>query len=160
MFVLTEIKDVARVMPSHFSEDRLMRVELEINKKYANKVCILYASTQPTSCTSSPTSCTTHVAMVSPAVNPPWPGMARWLSVVWPKCSLMILTSRIRPRVTCIVFCCMMLVQRLVQRTARLRNVECTWPTCLERHRDFSALVFVYISLSTSATTPPSDQRL
>ena len=38
MFVLAEIKDVARVMPSHFSEDRLARIELEINKKFANKV--------------------------------------------------------------------------------------------------------------------------
>eukprot|EP00037_Helgoeca_nana_P008756 m.77637 g.77637 ORF g.77637 m.77637 type:complete len:198 (-) comp19121_c0_seq1:114-707(-) len=38
MFVLAQIKDVARVMPSHFSETRLKRIELEINKKYANKV--------------------------------------------------------------------------------------------------------------------------
>jgi DNA-directed RNA polymerase subunit E'/Rpb7 len=38
MFVLAQIKDVARVMPSHFSEPRLKRIELEINKKYANKV--------------------------------------------------------------------------------------------------------------------------
>ena len=38
MFVLAHIKDVARVMPSHFSEARLKRIELEINKKYANKV--------------------------------------------------------------------------------------------------------------------------
>lgn len=38
MFVLAHIKDVARVMPSHFSEERLKRIELEINKKYANKV--------------------------------------------------------------------------------------------------------------------------
>eukprot|EP00035_Acanthoeca_spectabilis_P040436 m.69901 g.69901 ORF g.69901 m.69901 type:complete len:198 (+) comp9988_c0_seq1:427-1020(+) len=38
MFVLAQIKDVARVMPSHFSETRLKRIEFEINKKYANKV--------------------------------------------------------------------------------------------------------------------------
>jgi len=79
MFVLAEIKDVARVMPSHFSEDRLERIELEINKKYANKVSrctrhrpsiAVHFSWPPTSVTSL--AMTTSLASVHhPALWPP-----------------------------------------------------------------------------------------
>eukprot|EP00041_Stephanoeca_diplocostata_P007882 m.113340 g.113340 ORF g.113340 m.113340 type:complete len:200 (+) comp17077_c0_seq2:232-831(+) len=38
MFVLAELSDVARISPAHFSKNRLEQTELELNKKYANKV--------------------------------------------------------------------------------------------------------------------------
>eukprot|EP00040_Diaphanoeca_grandis_P036904 m.237734 g.237734 ORF g.237734 m.237734 type:complete len:206 (+) comp33711_c2_seq1:283-900(+) len=38
MFVLSEISDVVRLLPKYFGDDKNKRLELELNKRFANKV--------------------------------------------------------------------------------------------------------------------------
>lgn len=38
MFILTEIEDLVRIHPSNFSLDKLVAIEDELNKKYANRI--------------------------------------------------------------------------------------------------------------------------